>query len=295
MGTVQSLKDRAGHLDFDLCILDVGLSPDQVAHLKTLAAAVVTVDWEFDFPGRDRTPAYFMAMISRPYLRNYFPGYATYMWIDADAWVQDPAVISQFLAASAGGRIAVVPEIDRGYTQFYKRPKPYHRRLSHRMYQWAYGWRVADRLGRNPILNSGVFALAADAPHWELWQAAHKAAMTRWRWRAGVRDLLGRISEQTALNYVVYGDKAPATFLPAYCNWLCGHGTPMFDPARRLFVEPQWPHQPLGVVHMAGDRIQEIVFQIAQVGGGSVTTGLTYPDAQKLIAPARGITAPPAG
>lgn len=286
MGTVRSLKDRAGHLGLDLCILDVGLTADQVESLKAEAAAVVTVGWEYDFPGRDRTPGYFKAMVSRPYLRDHFPGYARYLWIDADAWVQDASVIPLFLEASAGGRLAVVPEIDRGYTQFYKRPKPYHRRLSHRMYQWAFGWRVADRLGRNPILNSGVFALEADAPHWQLWQAAHKAAMCRWRWRQGVRDLCGRISEQTALNYVVYGDKAPATFLPAYCNWLCGHGTPMYDPARRLLVEPHAPHQPLGIVHMAGDRIQEKTFNLAQVGGGTVATGLTYPDALKLLAPA---------
>ena len=286
MGTVRSLKDRAGHLGLDLCILDVGLSPEQIETLRPLAAHIATVGWEYDFPGRDRTPGYFKAMTSRPYLRDHFPGYATYMWIDADAWVQDASVISLFLDAARGGRLAVVPEIDRGYTQYYKRPKPYHRRLSHRMYRWGYGWRVADRLGRNPILNSGVFALEATAPHWDLWQAAHKAAMTRWRFTPGIRNLEGRISEQTALNYVVYRDKAPATFLPAYCNWLCGHGTPMYDPARRLFVEPHAPHQPLGIVHMAGDRIQELVFPVVQVGGGKIDTGLTYDAALKLIAPA---------
>ena len=286
MGTVNSLRERAGGLDVDLCILDVGLTAEQVNHLRDLATSVVSVDWEFDFPGRDKTPGYFKAMTSRPYLPRHFPGYDLYMWIDSDAWVQDASVLEIYLRSAAAGQLAVVPEIDRGYTMFYKRPRPYHRRLSHRMYRWAYGWRIADRLGRNPILNSGAFALRGDAPHWQLWQAAHKAAMCRWRISPGVRDLYGRISEQTALNYVVYRDKAPATFLPAYCNWLCGHGTPMFDPDRRLFVEPHAPHQPLGIVHMAGDGIQDMTFDIAQVGGGSVRTGLTYPDAGKLIAPA---------
>jgi hypothetical protein len=286
MGTVRSLRDRAAALDFDLCVLDVGLTPEQGSELRRLAAAVVSVDWEYDFPGRDRTPGYFKAMTSRPYLPQHFPGYDLYMWVDSDAWVQDASILSLFLDVAADGKLAVVPEIDRGYTMYYKRPRPYWRRLSHRMYRWAYGWQAADRLGRNPILNSGVFALRGDAPHWELWQAAHKAAMCRWRMKPGVRDLYGRISEQTALNYVVYRDKAPATFLPAYCNWLCGHGTPMYDPARRLFVEPHAPHQPLGVVHMAGDGIQNKIFDIAQVGGGTISTGLTYPDALGLIAPA---------
>ena len=285
MGTVQSLRDRAAGLHFDLCILDVGLTAEQVATLKEIAVSVVTVGWEYDFPGRDRTPGYFKAMTSRPYLPGHFPGYDLYMWIDSDAWVQDVSVLSLFLDAAWAGQLAVVPEIDRGYTMYYKRPKPYWRHLSHRMYRWGYGWKIADRLGRNPILNSGVFALRGDAPHWKLWQAAHKAAMQRWRFSPGIRDLYGRISEQTALNYVVYRDKAPATFLPAYCNWLCGHGTPMYDPARRLFVEPHAPYQPLGVVHMAGDRIQDKTFDLAQVGGGTLRTGLTYPDALLLIDP----------
>ncbi|MEP0338220.1 MAG: hypothetical protein ABJ388_03470 [Alphaproteobacteria bacterium] len=286
MGTVRSLRERAPELDADLCILDVGLTADQVAVLKDMAASVVTVGWDLDFPGRDRTPGYFKAMVSRPYLPNHFPGYETYMWIDSDAWVQDASVISLFLDAAADGSLAIVPEIDRGYVAHYKRPRSYWRRPSHRMYRWAYGWKVADRLGRNPILNSGAFALRGDAPHWRLWQAALKAALCRWRLRPGIRDLYGRISEQTALNYVVFGDKAPATFLPAYCNWLCGHGALKFDPARRLFVEPHAPHQPLGIVHLAGDGVQNRVFDIAKLGGGTVSTGLKYPDAAPLIAPA---------
>ena len=195
MGTVNSLRERAGGLDVDLCILDVGLTAEQVNHLRDLATSVVSVDWEFDFPGRDKTPGYFKAMTSRPYLPRHFPGYDLYMWIDSDAWVQDASVLETYLRSAAAGQLAVVPEIDRGYTMFYKRPRPYHRRLSHRMYRWAYGWRIADRLGRNPILNSGAFALRGDAPHWQLWQAAHKAAMCRWRISPGVRDLYGRISE----------------------------------------------------------------------------------------------------
>ena len=145
---------RAGGLDVDLCILDVGLTAEQVNHLRDLATSVVSVDWEFDFPGRDKTPGYFKAMTSRPYLPRHFPGYDLYMWIDSDAWVQDASVLETYLRSAAAGQLAVVPEIDRGYTMYYKRPKPYWRHLSHRMYRWGYGWKIADRLGRNPILNS---------------------------------------------------------------------------------------------------------------------------------------------
>ena len=153
MGTVRSLQDRAPGVGADICILDVGLTADQVAILKDMAASVVTVGWDMDFPGRDHTPGYFKAMVSRPYLPAHFPGYETYMWIDSDAWVQDPSVISLFLDAAASGALAIVPEIDRGYSAHYKRPRPYWRRPSHRMYRWAYGWKVADRLGRVIIGN----------------------------------------------------------------------------------------------------------------------------------------------
>jgi hypothetical protein len=263
-------------------ILDLGLDAEQKRWLEEQGAGVVNPGWDIDLPGRARAPAYYKAMTARPYLPKHFPGHAVYLWIDADAWVQDDTVLEIFVSGARRGMLAVVPEVDRGYWTIHKRPKFWGQ--NQRAFAWAYGWRAGYRLGRNAILNSGAFALPADAPHWRLWAQAHAAALGRRR--VGGPSSASRIefrnAEQTALNYVVFAERAPATFLPAYCNWFCGKGTPMYDPARRLLVEPHEPHRPIGIVHLAGKQMKERVWTLATPEGGAVKTRLTLEAVQGL-------------
>ena len=139
---------------------------------------------------------------------------------------------------------------------------------------------LSDRLGRNPILNCGVFALAADAPHWSLWETAIQKALDRrtLRSRKGWPNLYFKLIEQTAMNYVVFGDKAPSTFLPAWCNWFCALAAPRFDRNRRVLVEPHAPYQPIGVVHLAGEDFQNRQFELEGLYGPGINTRLRYED-----------------
>ena len=128
-----------------------------------------------------------------------------------------------------------------------------------------------------------MFALRADAPHWGLWHDALARALTRRRLFASRTGLWAHVSEQTALNYMVFHDKAPATFLPAYCNWFCGKAVPMWDAEAAKLVEPHAPHRPLGIVHLAGDGVQDRVFEITTMAGGRLSSRLTY-DATRGLA-----------
>ena len=286
---VQSVNDQGLRDRMSLSILDLGLEAEQLDELAPLVDATAPAEWDFDFPGRDGFPDYFRAMTARPHLPRYFPGHDIYMWLDADAWVQDAGAVEIYLDAAARGLLAVTPEMDRSYSAFYKRPRPYHRTQNFRAYRWNYGWQAADRLARNPILNSGVFALAGDAPHWEIWQAALKKALCRPAPFRSRQSLYAHVSEQTAMNYMVYADGAPATFLPATCNWFCGKGLPMWDTAAGRLVEPHAPHQTLGIVHLAGDGVQNRVFKMQTTAGGTIDSQLTY-DAVKALAAASGIS-----
>ena len=82
--------------------------------------------------------------------------------------------------------------------------------------------------------------------------------------------------EQIALNYAVFAGTVAATFLPASCNWLCGDAAPMWDERRQRLVEPNAPHLPLGILHLAGEGQKEKSFTLATIAGGSLTTGLRY-------------------
>ena len=84
------------------------------------------------------------------------------------------------------------------------------------------------------------------------------------------------------MNYVVFAEDAPATFLPAPCNWFCAHAAPKFDPARNVLVEPHAPYQPLGIIHLAGEDFQNRPFDVESLDGSKVRTRLRYEDVAAL-------------
>jgi len=260
--------------DAAIGILDFGLVPEQRDWLAERVGHLVRPDWDIDFPGQEHTPEARKAQLSRPFLRRHFPGYEIYLWVDADAWLQDWRAIELYVAAAGRDKIAITPEIDRAYKRHYKRPKLFGRTLSWKCYREAFGWRVADRLGRNPIVNCGVFALHRDAPHWEAWARVIGQVAQRTRFF---------YIEQTALNYVIFAEHLPVNFLPAYCNWMPGDAAPAFDAARGLFVEPYAPHEVIGVMHLAGEAAKSHTFRLRRLDGGEIVTSLRYSETRALV------------
>jgi hypothetical protein len=222
-----------------LYLFDVGLEPAQRETLRPLVAKIIEPGWDFAFPDRERTPGYYRAQTVRPFLPRYLPGHRTLMWIDADAFLQDGAVLELFLRAAEGGRLAIVPELDRSYRNLFHAYDEFQG-VIRASYREAFDAATAEELTRLPLLNSGAFALEADAPHWQAWAETLGAALMRTR---------NFLTEQAALNYVVYKLGLPAHFLPARCNWICHHAPPRWDDRLGLYTEPLLPHEPLGIVH----------------------------------------------
>jgi len=264
---------RALRAEVAVGVLDLGLAPEQAEWLARQGARIVRPGWDVDFPGRERTREAFKAQVARPFLPRHFPGYEMYFWLDADAWLQDWRVVELYCAAAGSDRLAITPEIDRAYKRHYKRPKLFGTNLAWKNYREAFGWRAADRLGRNPMVNCGVFALHREAPHWQVWQRLIERVLQRTRFF---------YAEQTALNYAIFAEKLPVNLLPAYCNWMVGDAAPAFDAGRGLFVEPFAPHEAIGVVHLAGPEQKSHVFRLARLDGGTVETGLRYRDTRGL-------------
>ena len=278
------LSVRVLRPDAAIGILDVGLDPAQREWAAERVTHLVAPGWDIDFPGRAQTPQGRKAQFARPFLPRHFPGYETYLWIDADAWLQDWRAVELLVGAARSGKLAIVPEIDRAYKRHYKRPKLLGLTLAWKNYREAFGWRVADRLGRNPMVNCGVFALHHDAPHWEAWGSVLTRVLQRTRFF---------FAEQTALNYAIFAERLPVNFLPAYCNWAVGDALPAFDPARGLFVEPYTPHEVIGVMHLAGPDQKSGVFRLDRLDGGAIETSLRYGESRAVCAPSA-IVAPAA-
>ncbi|MGH6976224.1 MAG: hypothetical protein ACREEA_02840 [Stellaceae bacterium] len=280
-----SLRRGLGDRLPPLSILDIGFTDAQRDSLKReYGATIAPLGWDLVYPARSHPSNSFKVLAGRPHLPRHFPGYDVYLWIDADCWVQDAEVLALFIHGAARGELAIVPEIDRGYWTIHKRPKFWGQ--NQKAFAWAFGLREGYRYGRNAILNAGVFALRGDAPHWRLWSENYARALKRFH--IGPRAYHGNISfflaDQTSLNRAVFVQGAPATLLPAYCNWFCGKGTPMFDRERNLVVEPHEPHRPLGIIHLAGAGMKERIWSLKTLQGGTVETRLTYSAVQALPA-----------
>ena len=273
---IHSLHDTTGK-GFPLGVLDVGLKPEEIRELEGMGATVVAPGWDIDFPGRESFPGHFRALTARPFLRHYFPGFKTYMWIDGDTWVQDAAAIELYLSVARAGKLAITPHIGRSYKSFKKWQRPRFNTLMFREYRQGWGWRFANALGKYPIANAGIFALDQAAPHWDLW----RDAMTH-----GLRHKPSMLREQSALNYVIHHDKAPTGLLPDWCNWICIDAPPKIDEATGNLVEPEPPYRPIGILHLVGPA-KSHRFDLETLAGGKVETHLHYAQWRGKRKPAR--------
>jgi len=260
-GLVDSIRDNTDG-GIPIGVLDFGLEAEQRGILERRGLNVVTPGRDFDGREHDTWVGNTQALTVRPFLPRYFPGYEIYLWIDADVWVQDASAIDLYLSVARANRLAITPHIGRSYKSFKKWPRPRFNTLMFREYRKGWGWRTANELGKYPIANAGVFALKADAPHWELWRRAMAGRPTR-MW------------DQTALNYVIHHDKAAVGLLPDWCNWIAIDAPPKMDEVNGMLVEPEPPYRPIGMIHLVGPA-KSLRFQLETLKGGRMECPLTY-------------------
>ena len=199
----------------------------------------------------------------KPRLRELFPGYASYCWVDADCWFQGAESLPRILAGVPGFAIAIHPEFDVHYLNY---PTPSDRTL--RIYETNEGDSLDGMPLRMPMLNAGVFAMKADSPVWSLWEAELRSL--RQRYDAGEKVYF---SDQIPLHKVVYQHKLSVYPLRAVDNWQTCASLPFVHRPSKLLRLPTPPYEPLGIVHLAGATIKTRSFA---VDGG--TTTLRYRD-----------------
>lgn len=269
-----SLRAFRDEKELGLYVMDAGLEPAQCEHLsRRYAARILKVDWHFDVsPSRVRGREHLKVQIARAFLDRYVPDCDLVAWIDADAWVQDISAIDLLFEGASTGRLAIVSQTSRysdrtislrwagfGYAQ-----------IRSILYKNARRAGVPEKQARlladKPTLNSGVFALAVDAPHWEAWRRRQGEVLKR-----------GRIftSDQLSLGLAVYADGMPVELMPEICNYM-GPWTCTAD--ETVLVERYLPNRPVGVVHMAGHdqmrRDRSTGTEILTLDGRTITRSL---------------------
>jgi hypothetical protein len=267
-GTLLSIRDKPQGKQIAIGFLDLGCTAEEIKWLQEYVDIIKQPCWDFEFPSREQSPEYLKGLLARPFLRQYFPNFDVYLWIDADAWVQDWYAIELFIQGAERKGLAIAPELDRASCCLYGGQiglgsfKSAH-------YRNFFGNSVAEKLCTYPMLNAGVFALHHDAPHWSIWEDLL---------RQGLQNCANVLTDQFALNFAVYEHAlfAQTELLPAWCNWLFLMGLPILDCNNFYLAEPYLPHTPIGILHLAGGFKQCEQLRLSTTTGGIVTVNIRY-------------------
>jgi len=254
---VDSIKSFEKSKDTAICILDAGLSEQQRNILSKKVDEIKSAEWDIDVPAfKVKGREWLKSQVSRAFLPKYFPNYEKYLWIDADAWVNSWETIELYFKGCEKNKLSIASSADRAYGRVLRAEWFFgsFARIKSQNYKHAkssgFSEKIARQVALKPHLNIGVFALEANATHWNVWQKNLKQALKK-----------GRIwgSEQIAMNITIYSDNLPVEILPAYCNWThTGFGGFKFDKERNTLVEPYLPNHEIGIIHFAGKDNDQI-------------------------------------
>jgi len=237
VGSLQHFADQGQSLP-QLGIFDLGLTPEERRWLEQHRATIVEPEWDFEFADRATRNQTFKAQTARPFLPRYFPGFDLYIWMDADLWLQEYEVLEWLVRGSRNHHLTITQELHSAYKRHYNNREIFGK---YALYNDFFNSQTAESYGLTPSLNVGVFALPATAPHWEAWRKVMIHVLS-------VESSF--YAEQTSLDFAVYSQRLPVTWLPAQANWLCHQARPAWSTQRQKLVDPCPPHQPLWVIHL---------------------------------------------
>lgn len=266
---IESLGPVLARPNVDLAVLDLGLDAADRDWLAQYDAKLAAPQAHLGINGATQSPA-LLSFLARPFLREYFPGYDAYVWVDSDIWLQDPGVIDTYVDGALAQGMAITHEEERAY------------RFQRSLFLWTakhfllgYGPLTGGWLLTRPHVNAGFFAMAGDAPQWEGWATRYAAAIKK-------SGLLVP-HDQFALNHTLHaaeGRRRPARLLDPGCNWIVERGAPMWNDALGMYCKPYAPYAPIPTLHLAGPAKRR-VFTVRRTGGGSFTSFIlrgTSPD-----------------
>ena len=276
---VDSIKRFKESDNTAICIMDAGLTEDQKSILAEKVEEIKPADWDIEVPEfKIRGKEWLKSQVSRAFLPKYFPNYKKYLWIDADAWVNSWEAIELYFKGCENNKLSIATSADRAYGRVLRAEWFFgsFARIKSQNYKHAkssgFSEKIARQVALKPHLNIGVFALEANASHWDVWQKNLKIAL-----KAG--KIWG--SEQIAMNIVIYHDEMDVEILPAYCNWTLIEAL-KFDKDKDTLVEPYLPNHKIGIVHFAGknnDQIRknkDFVSKIKTVDGDLIDKKLRF-------------------
>ena len=280
---VDSINHHEESKNISICVLDAGLTSEQVKIIEKKVYKVKKANWDIEVPSyKVAGKEWLKSQISRAFLPNYFPEFNKYLWIDCDAWVQDWNCIDLYFKACEDGKLGITQTMGPGYRIMSKVNWLFGNLalIKSQNYKHAKSSGIKEEDARKiafaPHLNIGVFSLQKNSICWKIWQGNLKKTLSK-----------GKIfgSEGLAINISVYINNVPVEFLPLNCNWIASNLLPKYNNDEGLFVEPNLPNYKIGIMHLAAGiwvdnadmRVnKDLKIQIQTLSGEKLSKSLRY-------------------
>ena len=246
---IESIKSFPDSKNIAICVLDAGLSQDQLDKIKNKVDEIKKAEWDIEVSSlKVKGKEWLKSQVSRAFLPKYFPNYKKYLWIDCDAWVSDWSSVELYFKACDKGKLGITQSIGPGYRILSKVKWLFGKFaiIKSQNFKHAVSSKInmhkARKIAFAPHINIGVFSLEKSSSVWNVWQNNLKETLKH-----------GRIfgSEGLAINLSVYVDNVDTEFLPLGCNWIASNVLPKFDENKNEFVEPYLPNNKIGIMHLA--------------------------------------------
>ena len=280
---ISSIKKFPQSENISICVLDAGLTTEQVNILKDTVDHIEKAKWDIEVPSyKVMGKEWLKSQVSRAFLPNYFPQFEKYLWIDCDAWVQNWECVELYFKACEKGKLGITQTMGPGYKIMAKVKWLFGKYASINSQNYKHAKKSgieelkARRLAFAPHINIGVFSLEKNSQCWSVWQKNLRQTLSK-----------GKVfgSEGLAINISVYIDNVSTEFLPLNCNWIASNLLPLFDSNKKTFVEPNLPNFQIGILHLAAGiwvkdkdmRInKDLKIPIQTLEGGTVEKSLRF-------------------
>ena len=113
---INSIQSHEESKNVSICVLDAGLTNEQLEILKKKVYSVKKAEWDIKVPGyKVLKKEWLKSQVSRAFLPNYFPEFQKYLWIDCDAWVNSWSAVDLYFRACNDGKLGITQSIGPGY------------------------------------------------------------------------------------------------------------------------------------------------------------------------------------
>ena len=267
---IESIRNTQTYKDCAVCVLDCGLKTEEKQYLteKLNVHDIKDPGWFTNSetfyrysPSRDQVFSSPLqqnpgnkSIAARAIMDHVFPGFRYYMWIDADAWVQDERAIDMMLSTCqtqyCAGAIHCNGSI--GKTGFLK--------------SQLFDEEKKNLIASRPTITGGVCCFDAQSGFMEEWAQLMRDSIKKYGY--------WYTQDECAMNYLFYKynfDK----ILPYECNYRFSPGLPIVVGDDPVLRNPH-NHQVIGIIHLPSSQKQKF-----HVNTHNILSPLSHEDIQK--------------